>query len=91
MKEKFRAPSSNELNNIEDADGNIAGFWLGMWHGFIAPFMFFVSLFKDDVGIYEAHNNGKWYNFGYILGLMMVLGGNGGINKTAVSQEKKNP
>ena len=56
----------------------MAGFWLGLWHGLIASFPFVVSLFKDDIGIYEAHNNGRWYNFGFIFGLMIIFGGNKG-------------
>jgi len=46
-----------------------AGFWLGVWHGFIAAFVFVASLFRHDLGIYELHNNGPWYNFGYLFGL----------------------
>jgi hypothetical protein len=54
-----------------------AGFWLGIWHGFIAPFVFFVSLFKSGLNIYEVHNNGAWYNLGYLFGLTCFLGGGG--------------
>lgn len=76
MKELFIPAGPNEKTNIENEAGNIAGFWRGFWHGIIAPLMFIVSLFKDNVGIYETHNNGGWYNFGFILGLMIVFGGN---------------
>ena len=72
------APQANELRNTEDMDGNIAGFWQGLWHGFITPFAFVVSLFSRNVGIYEAHNNGGWYNFGFIIGASVMLGGLGG-------------
>ena len=78
MKEKFTPAGANEFENLEDEKGNIAGFWRGFWHGLIAPFTFLISLFKDNIGVYETHNNGKWYNFGFILGLMMVFGGNSG-------------
>ena len=78
MKEKFAAAGPNELENSENQDGKIAGFWQGVWHGIIAPFAFVVSLFKENVGIYETHNNGRWYNFGFIFGLMIVFGGNKG-------------
>ena len=78
MKEKFTPAGANELQNSENEQGHIAGFWRGLWHGLIAPFAFFISLFKDDMGIYETHNNGKWYNFGFILGLMIIFGGNKG-------------
>jgi hypothetical protein len=88
MKEKFVAAGKNELENLENQDGKIAGFWQGLWHGLIAPVAFVTSLFKEDVGIYEAHNNGNWYNFGFILGLMITLGGNKGASRTAVTWSK---
>ena len=81
MKEKFSTAGPNELENLENQDGNIAGFWRGLWHGMIAPFAFLVSLFKENVGVYETHNNGKWYNFGFILGLMIIFGGNQGAGR----------
>lgn len=55
-----------------------AGFWMGLWHGFISFFAFIVSLFSDKVGIYEVANKGNWYNFGFVLGAMMFYGGGGG-------------
>jgi hypothetical protein len=51
------------------------GFWQGLWHGFISPFAFLVSLFKDGVGIYEVHNNGNWYNFGFMIGASAIFSG----------------
>jgi hypothetical protein len=57
------------------ADGVIAGFWLGLWHGIIAPVTFVISLFTDAVNIYEVHNSGNWYNAGYFLGFGVLLGG----------------
>ena len=54
-----------------------AGFWLGWWHGFTVLFTFIVSLFNHNVGIYEVNNTGGWYNFGYLLGVMMFWGGGG--------------
>jgi hypothetical protein len=41
----------------------------------ILPFTFLVSLFSDKVSIYEVHNNGGWYNFGFLLGAGIVWGG----------------
>ena len=52
-----------------------AGFWMGLWHGFIAFFTFIISLFTDSVTIYEINNNGNWYNFGFILGVATFFGG----------------
>ena len=52
-----------------------AGFWLGLWHGIIVPVTFVISLFTDDVNIYEVVNNGNWYDFGFVLGLSVSFGG----------------
>lgn len=81
MKEKFTLAGPNELQNSVNEKGEIAGFWRGLWHGLIVPFAFLTSLFKEDVGLYEVHNNGNWYNFGFILGLMIVFGGNSGAGR----------
>jgi hypothetical protein len=45
-----------------------AGFWAGLWHGFICLFTFIIGLFSDSVRIYEVSNTGGWYDFGFILG-----------------------
>ena len=68
----------NQLVDSPDKSGDIAGFWLGLWHGFIALFTFIISLFSDSVRMYEVHNNGNWYNLGFLLGIMMFFGGGGG-------------
>ncbi len=83
MKELFATAGSNELENSENQAGKIAGFWQGLWHGLICPFSFLISLFKENMGVYETHNNGNWYNFGFIIGLMIVFGGNSGAGKKA--------
>jgi len=56
---------------------HVAGFWLGLWHGAISPITFVVSLFSSGVNIYEVHNNGGWYNFGFMLGASAALSGAG--------------
>ena len=45
------------------------GFWLGLWHGFVLPVAWLVSLFTDKVALYAVPNSGGWYDFGYILGV----------------------
>jgi hypothetical protein len=69
------APGPNRLARTPGAEGKIAGFWLGVWHGLIAPITFIVSLFSDKVGIYDVHNSGNWYNFGFVLGAGLFLSG----------------
>jgi hypothetical protein len=71
------APGPNVQEGVAAQGGEIAGFWLGLWHGIIAPITFVVSLFSDTVNVYEIHNNGNWYNFGFVLGASVLLGGGG--------------
>jgi hypothetical protein len=60
-----------------------AGFWLGLWHGIILPITFVISLFTDNVSVYEVANNGNWYDFGFFLGVLVSLGGSGGAGARA--------
>jgi hypothetical protein len=55
--------------------GDVAGFWQGLWHGIISPITFLISLFTEDVNLYEVHNNGNWYDFGFVLGAGILFGG----------------
>lgn len=71
------APGVNEQLGKPDAAGVVAGFWLGLWHGLIAPVTFVISLFSSTVEPYEVHNNGGWYNFGFLFGLSITFGGGG--------------
>ena len=71
-------PGYNELINTANEKGNVAGFWQGLWNGIIAPVTFIISLFNKNIQMYEVHNNGNWYNFGFILGLIVILGGGSG-------------
>ena len=69
------APGPNPARKMASEHGEFAGFGLGLWQGFIAPFVFVASLFKGDLNVYEVHNNGSWYNFGYLFGLACFFGG----------------
>jgi hypothetical protein len=72
------APGPNVSQNTPTEKGAVAGFWLGLWHGIIAPVTFVISLFSRNIHLYEVHNNGGWYNFGFILGLSIIFGGSAG-------------
>jgi hypothetical protein len=54
-------------SKYKDPGAQPAGFWGGLWHGIIAPITFIVSLFATGVSIYETNNNGRWYEFGFML------------------------
>src|SRR3954464_1588234 len=47
------------------------GFFLGLWHGFIFPVAWALSLFMPNVAVYAVPNNGGWYDFGYFLGIVV--------------------
>lgn len=59
-----------------ESAGDPPGFFKGLFHGFILLFSFIASLFTD-YEIYAFPNAGGWYNFGYLLGVMMFFGGGG--------------
>jgi hypothetical protein len=52
-----------------------AGFWSGLWDGITEGFAFIAHLFGAHYGIYEVHNNGGWYDFGFVLGSGTLFGG----------------
>lgn len=71
------AAGPNTALDVPSAEGEIAGFWMGLWHGLIVPVTFVVSLFSDTVSVYEVHNSGGWYDLGFLLGASVFLGGGG--------------
>lgn len=52
------------------------GFFKGLLHGFILFFSFIASLFTD-YEIYAFPNSGGWYDFGFLLGVLIFFGGGG--------------
>ncbi|HSK67812.1 MAG TPA: hypothetical protein VLA21_00960 [Candidatus Limnocylindria bacterium] len=52
-----------------------AGFFSGVWHGWIAPVTLVWSLFSRNVNIYEVYNNGFMYNLGYYMAIVSGFGG----------------
>jgi hypothetical protein len=48
------------------------GFLEGVWHGFIFPIAWIVSLFTDDIAVYAVPNNGGWYDFGFFIGVVFL-------------------
>lgn len=69
------APGRNDLEKTPSAAGKTAGFFMGLWHGFISPVTFIVSVFSKNTRFYEVHNSGTWYNFGFVLGAGLFLSG----------------
>jgi hypothetical protein len=54
-----------------------AGFFWGIWHGWIAPVSLLIGLFDETTRIYEPHNTGWFYDLGFYIA---IIGGFGGIS-----------
>jgi hypothetical protein len=52
-----------------------AGFFMGIWHGWIAPIALIIGVFNKSVTIYEVNNTGWWYDFGYYMAIISGFGG----------------
>lgn len=50
------------------------GFWMGLWHGAISPITFIISLFRDNITVWDTNNKGSWYTFGFLLGAGVFTG-----------------
>jgi hypothetical protein len=75
------AAGPNDVAEVHAHTQHLAGGWMGLWHGIISPITFIISLFDNDVSVYEVHNNGNWYDFGFVLGAGILFGGIGGSNR----------
>jgi hypothetical protein len=51
-----------------------AGFFSGVWHGWIAPVSLIVGLFKSGIRVYEPFNTGWWYDFGFYIAIISGFG-----------------
>ncbi len=63
---------------------NLAGFFWGIWHGWIAPISLIISWFDKNVSIYEVMNRGFSYDFGFYIAIISGFGG------LSLSRRKKN-
>ena len=61
-------PGPNPMVNQPDGQGRVARAVAGLWHGLIVPVTLILSFFDSNVEIYEVHNAGSEYNFGFFLG-----------------------
>ena len=52
-----------------------AGFFWGIWHGWIAPISLIIGFFKSSIRVYEATNIGWWYDFGFYIAIISGFGG----------------
>ncbi len=63
-------PASGRYHDLKPA-----GFFSGIWHGWLAPLSLILQLFNANVRIYEAYNTGWWYDFGFYIAIISGFGG----------------
>ena len=51
-----------------------AGFFKGIWHGWITPISLVVEFFDSSIQIYEKYNTGWWYDIGYYMAVISGFG-----------------
>ncbi|MCB2292382.1 hypothetical protein LGK95_02360 [Clostridium algoriphilum] len=54
---------------------NPAGFFWGIWHGWISPISLIIGLVSKNIRIYEVINSGWWYDFGFYIAVISGFGG----------------
>lgn len=52
-----------------------AGFFWGIWHGWIAPISLIGGIFNKNLRIYEVFNTGWAYDFGFYIAIISGFGG----------------
>ncbi len=52
-----------------------AGFFSGIWHGWIAPISLIIGIFDKNISVYELNNTGWWYGFGFYIAVISGFGG----------------
>jgi hypothetical protein len=55
--------------------GKPAGFFWGIWHGWVAPVSLIIGIFNHSIRIYEPVNTGWWYDFGFYMAIISGFGG----------------
>jgi hypothetical protein len=63
----FSMPGANSKYKLQGA--RPAGFLGGLWHGLTAVIAFMLSVSTAKVSVWETNNNGRWYEFGFLIGI----------------------
>ena len=54
---------------------NQAGFFWGIWHGWVAPISLIIEIFDKNIRIYEKLNTGFMYDLGFYIAIISGFGG----------------
>lgn len=65
-----------------------AGFFRGIWHGWVAPVSLVAGLFNPTIRVYESYNTGWWYDLGFY---MAVVSGFGSLSLVRRRTDRRKP
>ncbi|MGO4184248.1 hypothetical protein AB4Z17_24000 [Paenibacillus sp. TAF43_2] len=74
----------DSVNNAQ----NPAGFFWGIWHGWVAPISVIIGIFNHDIRVYEIYNSGWWYDIGFYIAVISGFGGVSLSRRKKVKQEE---
>lgn len=57
------------------SSSDTAGFFWGIWHGWIAPISLIRGIFNSNIRIYEIFNTGWTYDLGFYIAIISGFGG----------------
>lgn len=60
--------------DVPDESDDRAGFFSGIWHGWIAPVSLILSFFNGKYTIYNAYNTGFTYDLGFYMAVISGFG-----------------
>jgi len=66
------AACAHQVSSAVQHTADTPGFLLGVWHGFIFPVAWVLSLLMPDVAVYAVPNQGGWYDFGFFIGIVFL-------------------
>lgn len=52
-----------------------AGFFWGIWHGWLAPLSLIIGFFDKSIRIHEVNNTGWFYDLGFYIAVISGFGG----------------
>lgn len=81
--------SSCTAGDPQFTQDNPAGFWYGLWHGIIAVITLIIHVFNENVAVYEIHNTGGWYDFGFLMGVICIWGGSSHVSCKTAAEKKR--
>jgi len=81
--------TSCAAGNVQFTQDTPAGFWYGLWHGIIAFISLVIHIFNENVVVFEVNNTGGWYDFGFLLGVILIWGGSSHISCKSAANKKR--